>query len=484
MPRWSRSCPSLGVLRLALPLALVATLFSAVARADDGVATNREVTVIPFVGGDSDIGWGLGFIAGLADVPTSGTTTEFPYLWRLEASGFATFKLSPFSAPYQDHYLLLTVPRLFGRKIRLDARASFTSEATLTYFGVGDASVQNDAAYDANPYKYQYGWIHPTLWVRARFPVAPSLYMVLGNEYTQSWLDIHPGSVLAADIASKNPDVRSALGQVVPDHATDGFEYALIYDTRNDETAPTLGGYHQLDVRFYPGGTGSIPYRFASVDLMGRIYQKLDPKRVVFAARGVIDSKFGDPPFYELARFLDTPAVGGSGGVRGVPGYRYYGKAKVFTNLEVRTLFAEFPLFGEPVRLHAVGFLDVGRVWSDYHAAPELDGLGLGLKYGVGIGVRFQRGSSFVLRGDSRVVTRRTTHRRLPRVGSHVLTTSGGQNGLAHGDSARRGVIALARRARRETGAARMSRERGYRGRGHWRCFVPPPSGAAAPREE
>jgi outer membrane protein assembly factor BamA len=293
------------------------------------------------------------------------------------------------------------VPRAFGRRIRIDARASFTSETTLTYFGVGNASVINDEAFNADRDKYEYGWTHPTVWVRMRFPIVDGLYGMLGDVYTQSWVDVHPGSILAQDAVSPNPQVRAALGPIIPDHATNAFEYALIYDSRDDETSPSTGTFDQLDVRVAPGGAGEFPYRYVAVNLMGRVYQRLDPtSRVILAGRAIVDLKFGTPPFYELTRFLDAPAIGGSGGIRGVPGYRYYGKAKLMTNLEVRTRFAEFSLFGEPVLLSAVGFLDVGRLWSDYQVAPELDGLGLGLKFGVGAGLRFQRGSSFVLRGD------------------------------------------------------------------------------------
>jgi hypothetical protein len=47
-----------------------------------------------------------------------------------------------------------------------------------------------------------------------------------------------------------------------------------------------------------------------------------------------------------------------------------------------------------------VGFADGGRVWADTSLQPELDGTGIGLKYGVGGGLRLQSGSSFVLRAD------------------------------------------------------------------------------------
>jgi hypothetical protein len=39
-------------------------------------------------------------------------------------------------------------------------------------------------------------------------------------------------------------------------------------------------------------------------------------------------------------------------------------------------------------------------VWADTTPQPELDGQGLGLKYGAGGGLRLQSGSSFVIRLD------------------------------------------------------------------------------------
>ena len=39
-------------------------------------------------------------------------------------------------------------------------------------------------------------------------------------------------------------------------------------------------------------------------------------------------------------------------------------------------------------------------MWADTHPHPELDGHGIGLKYGAGGGVSIQSGLAFVLRAD------------------------------------------------------------------------------------
>jgi hypothetical protein len=85
---------------------------------------------------------------------------------------------------------------------------------------------------------------------------------------------------------------------------------------------------------------------------------------------------------------------------RGVPAGRYYGKVKVLGNVELRTEIVSFHLFGKSMIFGVTAFFDAGRVWADTSPHPELDGRGVGLKYGIGGGLRLQSESSFVLRAD------------------------------------------------------------------------------------
>ena len=96
--------------------------------------------------------------------------------------------------------------------------------------------------------------------------------------------------------------------------------------------------------------------------------------------RLVGDALLGAPPFYELARFDETPAIGGGKAVRGVPAQRYYGKVKVFGNLEVRSDDScRSRLVGKTLMLGVAAFIDVGRTWTELGTThPELDGTGSG----------------------------------------------------------------------------------------------------------
>ena len=73
---------------------------------------------------------------------------------------------------------------------------------------------------------------------------------------------------------------------------------------------------------------------------------------------------------------------------------------KALGNVELRTEIVKFRLFGKPLIFGVTAFLDGGRVWADTTPHPELDGSGLGLKYGAGGGVRVQSETSFVMRAD------------------------------------------------------------------------------------
>ena len=364
-----------------------------------------ELGFVPIIGGDSDIGLGVGELSALARLDPP----HVPYAWRLESGAMITFKptggatLAGLRIPYQDYYFLLTVPDLLPRQLRLEIRPAFTDETTQNYSGVGNASPPTDSppgGQDRARY-YEYGRIHPSLSVKARLTLSRRLFVEVANAFTYSVLDVHPGSKLARDMSGDaGPDVKSLVGSPAA-HAVDFFEQALEMDDRDDETSTHRGQWHQLKVRVSPGGTEVFPYRYAQATGIVRFYTSPVPRYLTLALRLVGDFIVGVPPFYELTRFSDdTPALGGAKGVRGVPGQRYYGKIKVFGNLEARSEILPFKLFSKQLLLGAAVFFDGGRLWADWTAHPELDGTGVGLKYGVGGGLRLQEGQTFLVRAD------------------------------------------------------------------------------------
>ena len=93
--------------------------------------------------------------------------------------------------------------------------------------------------------------------------------------------------------------------------------------------------------------------------------------RLVAALRVVGDVQFGDVPFYELSRFDETSALGGSKYIRGVPSNRYWGKRKLLGNLEVRSQLYHRQIRVSRYELGLTAFLDSGRVWADVDRRPS-----------------------------------------------------------------------------------------------------------------
>ena len=399
--------------RAALPGALVLAIALAAAlpcRADEprpdaaesGTRAEKrktELTIVPFVGGNSDMGFGGGYIASLARVDPE----LEPYLYRIETAGSITVgkdEAGGWRVPYTDVYLLFSFPNLIEDHLGLDLRVSYTLEGNLKYYGLGNAS-SIDPGLDPSDAFFEHARTHPTLRATLEYRVKPFAFS-LGGSYTQNWFEVPEGTRLANDIASPDARVRDLVGGAET-HGAPKVALGVAWDTRDDETSPVRGVYITEQLEVTPGTIGdAVDYRFARLDTAVHVFVPLIPRdrRLVLAARVANDLLFGDPPFFELPRYEDTFAIGGAKGVRGVPGQRYYGKVKVLSNLELRSELFSAKILGDERRFGIVGFADVGRLWADYRRDPELDGTGLGLKYGLGGGLRVASGEAFVLRLD------------------------------------------------------------------------------------
>lgn len=358
-----------------------------------------EFTIVPFVGGNSDMGFGGGYVASLA---RRDPELE-PYRYRVESAGTVTFgqdDSDDVRINYTDIYLLFSFPNLVRDRLGLDVRASYTLESNLKYYGLGNAS-SVDPNIDPTDSFYEHSRAHPTLRATFEYRMRP-IALAWGASYTQNWFDVPQDTLLADQLASPDPTTRRLLGGDRP-HGTPKIHLGAAWDTRDDGVSPVRGLYVTEQVDITPGTIGDVNYRYVRVGTAVNLFVPLIPseRRLVLATRVVNDLLLGGPPFYELPRFEDTFAIGGAKGVRGVPGQRYYGKIKAFANVELRSELFKARILGDERRFGVVAFTDFGRVWADYGSHPELDGTSLGLKYGIGGGLRVASGETFVLRIDA-----------------------------------------------------------------------------------
>lgn len=357
---------------------------------------DTEFTAVPVVGGDSDVGLGVGYVASYA-VVRPGVN---PYVWRLESGGALTgrFNTGELRLGYFDQYLMLVVPNALGRPLRFEATVGYTIEPTLRYYGIGNASTIDPNRPDQHLY-YQFGRSHSLVSANVQYRIQRHFLLLWGITEGHNVVTYPVVSRLADDMAQGDPKTRELLN-VASSFDVVKFSYGVGWDSRDSEVSAHRGQFHTLRFDLSPGGTHGIPFAWGRADLALRGYVTLVPNRLIFAARGVFDYLVGDPPFYELSRFDETEAIGGGRGLRGVPAGRYYGTVKAFTNLELRSELLHFKLLQKQNILGLTAFLDTGRVWSALPPSPELDGTGLGLKYGIGGGIRVTAGGSFVLRAD------------------------------------------------------------------------------------
>jgi outer membrane protein assembly factor BamA len=394
---------------------LVAFLARAgVARADAFASSKDpyryEPALIPAIGGSSDVGFGGGALFSL----TRFQPGSAPYLWHVEGAAFVTAGglRSDVTFPYQEYYVELTIPRFLDPALRLIVRPSYNREGNLQYWGLGNASVyaprwtsidadRNPAAYQAAVAYNEYILLRPALRADLRIDLPPPFHVVIGAMFSQNAADVAEHSKITADRRGASGPIVQGIVSGPDSYGVLLLESSLLYDTRDDETAPERGMFHKLGVRASPGAGGDLPYTYAGVNVTTRFYAPLVHKRLSLAFRLLGDTLFGHAPLNEIAR-VDTMAygMGGVDAVRGVPALRYYGRAKVIGNAELRAILFGFRVLKEDVRCGLAAFFDAGRVWADYQYLPELDGTGLGLHYGVGGGPRIQVGEAFVVRVD------------------------------------------------------------------------------------
>lgn len=356
-----------------------------------------EFNLVPAAGGTTDIGIGGGYFMGL-DRVSPGIT---PYAWDIDSAAFVTFargQSGRLIVPYQDFFVRLIIPGFLSPALELEVRPAYSWESTLGYYGLGNGSSAVLPAGATVKY-FEYGRLHPEVYVQLRWRILDHVIGRTGIRYVQNWLQVADHSKLEQDMLTGSPEVKTLLGSTAPSGVA-LLSYGIQFDNRDNDVSTHVGTFDSLDLQVSPGGTSWLPYRYVQATADMRIYIPIWRPRITLAGRAVGDVLYGTPPFYELARFEDTYAVGGPNGVRGVPAQRYYGKVKALGNIELRTELVKFRALGKPVIFGAVAFFDGGRVWADTTPQPQLDGRGVGLKYGVGGGLRLQSGSSFVLRAD------------------------------------------------------------------------------------
>jgi hypothetical protein len=415
-----------------------------------------EFGALPALAYDIDLGFGFGALVTLAKFHPNFR----PYRWRLEILAYATVKNTPgvgVRFPFHDDYIKADFPGLFGGRLRINASLRFRRFTNQGWFGIGnatpylkpwesiDADADPDAFREARRY-HQYDRIYPMLnfntrlilWDRSEIapdrirPCGPKrrercpphvyggvagavqhkrrLEALIGTSIGYNIINPYPNSKLTEDIELSQTDTEDGETLRRLMHGTESHTFwtlnlGLLYDTRDHEYVPSRGSFTELSGRFSPGVDKGLT--FGHIYLGTAIFVPLYGEYLVFASRGALDYLFGRPPLYELGQFgvlVKRDGPGGSWSIRGVPRQRYFGKQKAIVNLELRSMFFRFDIGSQRFGLGALGFVDAGRVWTDYRpvtlGGQDVDGRFGDIKVGVGGGLRITWGQTLVIRVD------------------------------------------------------------------------------------
>jgi len=380
-------------MRTAVVSALLCTGDGHFALAQTTVAKKLDPAILPLVGGDTDVGVGVGFLASLA---RPGKDATGPFQWKAAATAVTTFKLTDgeIVVPYQDYVLNLAYRDVPNKRGRVDLGLGYT-DAQLRYAGLGNASATAiEPEYDA--YRRRSALVQ----FRMRSSIGTYSFHDGSLGFIHNSVEYGDNSRIVVDQSSPDAAIRNAA-KLPKEHGVALFTQALGYDSRDREQQTSRGFYHRVSVRISPAGASSYfvtPYVGTGIYLRG--YHTLISQRLIFAWRIIGDVIIGTPPTYELGRHEGGWALGGTDGLRGVPQQRYYGAVKALGTVEFRGWIIPFRLAGQDMRLGAAAFVDAGRVFAGTTQRLDLDGSSFNIKYGIGGGPRLAQGRSFEARFD------------------------------------------------------------------------------------
>jgi outer membrane protein assembly factor BamA len=385
---------------------------------------------VPILNFNTDEGAGYGALVMLVDRADG---TYEPYRYMVLAQFFQTTR------QVASHLLNLDAPRFLGSQWRMGVDFAYGRARFAPYYGVGNTAqliteysdCEDREALKSNPdvcpgnpefrglryYTYDQETL-PRIRLNARRALADNWLLFLGYRlrvdrlrlrYSAEDLGQSGGSKLLEDgAAGVFEEYEAGLADRFTERTSE-LTAGIQYDTRDEETSPTWGMFHELSLRggFSPIGS---QFNYWGGTLHARFFHPVVPgyKRLIMSWRGMFDVLGGEVPISQLAFYGGLEGKDGHGGVysaRGILLRRYQGPAKLLLNGELRWTPLSIEPGGQQFDFTLAGFVDSGRVWKDLKFSE-----GGGLKTSAGGGLRIAWNREFVIRLDYGVgITEPTT---------------------------------------------------------------------------
>ncbi|NHZ87381.1 MAG: BamA/TamA family outer membrane protein [Planctomycetia bacterium] len=402
-----------------LVVVFVIALSMGVAVGQDNNPTDWNIGGVPAIAYNSDTGFLYGAIL---DIYNYGDGSVYPdYIHTTRLTWTRTTKGSGENAIFFDSKYLLPYD------VRITAEAAYLTERALQFYGFnGD----NNPAYeneDDDAYKSRIYYRHDRSITRLTTDLQknifiPNLRGIFGIAYFKTKIATVDTAKLndGKDAADRLPpidilyDVYKESGAINTDEALGGntnyIKLGLVYDSRDNEPNPMSGIWTEALITTIPSGLGN-DFSYTLFTGTHRQYFTIIPNDLSVAVRlgyqSVISGKIPIPffmlPFYQSS-YRTTEGLGGSKSLRGILKNRIVGNSIGFGNLEVRWKFLRTKLMGQNLYLALNGFMDAGKVLSEYGNAeyqklnPFDDEQGLHISYGGGF--RIALNENFIVAVD------------------------------------------------------------------------------------
>ncbi len=382
--------------------------------------TGWDLQGVPIVNFNTDEGFGYGALVMLVD---RGDGSYEPFRYSLVAQFFQTTR------QVAAHKLALDAPRFLDSPWRMGVELAYTRTRFAPYYGLGntaphvseltdcadrDALATNPDVCPGNPefrglryYTYDHQSL-PRIRLNARRELSDTWRLFLGYRlrvdrirarYSADDLGQTGDSKLMEDAAAGVLEgYEGGLSESLSERTSE-FLAGIQYDTRDMESSPTLGMFHELSLRGGASPLGS-QFNYWGATLHARFFHPVVPgyRRLVASWRGLLDVLGGEVPISLLPFYGGLEGRDGHGGVfsaRGILLRRYQGPVKLLLNGELRWTPLSVAPGGQEFDFTLAGFVDSGRVWGDLKFQE-----GGGLKTSAGGGLRIVWNRDFIIRAD------------------------------------------------------------------------------------
>lgn len=342
------------------------------------------VTGLPFAYLSPNTGWNVGMRLHWADY------RRRPYRYKL------TLHVQRSTEGKLKNRIRLKVPRISGTGFGVRLEARFERNLRTRYYGLGNQSQYDEELIERGSSRY----------------IDENYYYYVLSEAPRllaSFLrHIHGPVTASVGFGLENTEVKQRgvaafyLDQGTPDGVRDGFtgfmSCTLEWDSRDDETIPSRGVFHEWS------------YESARNSLVGLFFKEINfqrytftdmryvpvSDRLTFAHRAVFEVLAGEIPLYaygEIGGSRRVKGLGGSDSLRGFDTQRFTDDVRFFSNLEARYKVYSMWFVGQYLEWYGAGYIDMGRVW------PDLSDVGLGgMHMSTGGGLRLSWDNDFVIR--------------------------------------------------------------------------------------